>query len=159
MQRRAIEQLAKGEGNAVSVLGGIVVKGHPSLKANLALTAATGSTRSVDDPDFFRAFQQHGMPMIDFAEGTRGANANVLELTYIENAETLATTPLQIAINLPLAADETILPLTFDGEFVRLCGEAYKQDDGSTIVTVDDASSTAIVPFDTAAFSGLNSLT
>lgn len=126
-----------GSSDASLANGGIVVKGHPSLKANLALTAATGSTRSVDDPDFFRAFQQHGMPMIDFAEGTRGANANVLELTDIENAETLATTPLQIAINLPLAADETILPLTFDGEFVRLGGEAYKQDDGSTIVIVD----------------------
>ena len=128
---------AVGSADASLANGGIVVQGHPSLKANLALTAATSNTRSVGDPDFFRAFEQHGMPMIDFADGTRGANANVLELTDIENAETLATTPLFIAINLPLAADETILPLVFDGEFVRLGGDTYKQDDGSTIVSVD----------------------
>jgi hypothetical protein len=126
-----------GPADASLANGAITVKAHPALKANLALTAAASNTRSVGDPDFQRAFQQQGMALVDFADGTRGANANVLELTDIENAETLAETPLEIALNVPLDAGEAILPLVFDGEFVRLGGSAVRQDDGSTLISVD----------------------
>ena len=117
--------------------GAITIKAHPAITADAALTAAATNTRSASDPDFFRAFAGGGMAMIDFAAGTRGAEANVLELTGIKGAETLAAHPLEIVLNTPLAANETITVLTHDGEFVRLGGDVCKQDDGSTLIRVD----------------------
>ncbi|MBC7520913.1 MAG: caspase family protein [Sandarakinorhabdus sp.] len=141
MRFRTVRRLdVAGPTDAPLANGAITVKGHPSLKANLALTAAVSNTRSVGDPDFYRAFQQQGMAMVDFAAGTRDVSAgaaNILELTDIENAGSLAEQPLQITLKVPLAQGETILPLAFDGEFIRLGGDATRQEDGSTLISID----------------------
>ena len=117
--------------------GAITIKAHPAITADAALTTAAASTRSAGDPDFFRAFAGGEMAMIDFAAGTRGAGANVLELTGIEGAQTLAAHPLEIVVNLALADNETITVLTHDGEFVRMGGDSERQADGTTLIRVD----------------------
>ena len=117
--------------------GKIVVKGHPSIKANLSLSAAKSHARSAGEgADFYKAFERLGMEMLNFA-ATRGDNESVLELTDIENAAALKDDPLQIQMNVPLKENEAILPLVFDGQHVLLGGDPYKDDDGNTCISID----------------------
>jgi pimeloyl-ACP methyl ester carboxylesterase len=118
-------------------VGKIVVKGHPTVTANLALAAARTPTRgAAGGSDFYRALEQSGMEMLDFSS-TRGDNQSVLELTDIRNAESLREHPLEIEVDLPLAIDEAIIPLVFDGQHVLLGGETYKGDNGLTHISID----------------------
>jgi Caspase domain/Lecithin:cholesterol acyltransferase len=117
--------------------GKIVVKSHPSIKANLSLSAAKSRARSArDGSDFYQAFERQGMEMLNFS-GTRGDNESILELTDIQNAAALKDNPLEIQVNVPLNKDEAILPLVFDGQHVLLGGDPYKDDDGNTHISID----------------------
>jgi pimeloyl-ACP methyl ester carboxylesterase len=117
--------------------GKIVVKGHPSIKANLSLSAAKSHARAAGEgADFYKAFERHGLEMLNFA-GTRGDNESVLELTDIQNVAALKDDPLQIQVNVPLKEDEGIIPLVFDGEHVLLGGDPFKDDDGNTHISID----------------------
>jgi pimeloyl-ACP methyl ester carboxylesterase len=117
--------------------GKIVVKGHPSIKANLSLSAAKSRARSAGDgADFYQAFERQGMEMLNFA-ATRGDNESILELTGIQNAAALKDNPLEIQVNVLLKDDEAILPLVFDGQHVLLGGDPYKDDDGNTHISID----------------------
>jgi len=132
---RRLDQV--GAKDAALAKGKIVVKGHPSIKANLSLSAAKSPSRGVTGgPDFYQAFERQGMEMLNFA-GTRGDNESILELTDIQNAAALKDNPLEIQVNVPLKQDEGILPLVFDGQHVLLGGDAYKDDDGNTHISID----------------------
>lgn len=126
-----------GAKDAALAKGRIVVKGHPSVKANLSLSAAKSPARSVGAAtDFYKAFERQGMEMLNFA-GTRGDNESILELTDIQNAASLKDDPLQIQINVPLREDEAILPVVYDGQHVLLGGDTYKDADGNTQLSID----------------------
>ncbi len=117
----------------------IIVKGHPSVKANLSLAAAKGPERGVgQDFDFYKALEQRGIQMHNFAS-TRGGNESILELTDIdsESVKALATQPLEIDVNVPLEKNEAILPLVFDGQHVLLGGDTFKDEQGSTHISID----------------------
>ena len=132
---RQLDQV--GAKNASLAKGKIVVKAHPSVKANLSLSAAKSPTRGVSDgSDFYKAFERQGMEMLNFA-GTRGDNESVLELTGIENAAALKVNPLEIELNVALKDNEGILPLVFDGQHVLLGGDPYKDENGKTHITID----------------------
>lgn len=118
--------------------GKIVVKGHPSVKANLSLNAAKAATRGASQSfDFYKAFEDHGFQMLDFAAGTRGGSENILELTGIENAEALQENPLKVELNVPLQENEAVLPLVFDGQHVMLGGDTFKDEQGNTHISID----------------------
>ncbi len=123
--------------------GQITIKGHPSAKANLSISAAKTNSRSVDDnTGFYQFLEQHGLNLLDFAPATRdaenaGLGENILELTDIQNAEALAKNPLELELNTALAEDEYILPLVFDGEDILLAGEFEKDDRGFTHISID----------------------
>jgi len=126
-----------GKKDAALAKGKIVVKAHPSVKANLSLGAAKSRARSAGGgSDFYQAFERQGMEMLNFA-GTRGADESILELTDIQNAAALKDNPLEIQVNVPLQENEGILPLVFDGQHVLLGGDPYKDDEGNTHVSID----------------------
>jgi pimeloyl-ACP methyl ester carboxylesterase len=122
--------------------GKIVIKGHPGLTAKLSLSAAKVPTRGVGDgSDFYKAVEgrtREGgrLELLNFS-GTRGDSQSVLELTGIQNTASLKAHPLQIDVQMPLNEDEGILPFVFDGEHVLLGGDAYKDDNGHTQITID----------------------
>jgi pimeloyl-ACP methyl ester carboxylesterase len=76
------------------------------------------------------------MELLNFA-GTRGDNESILELTDIRNAASLQENPLEIQVNVPLKADEGILPIVHDGQHVLLGGDPYKDDEGNTHISID----------------------
>jgi len=118
--------------------GKIIIKSHPAVKANLSLSAAKAPSRSAGEgSDFYKAFERQGLEMLNFA-GTRGDNESILELTDIQNAEALAKEPLEIEVNVPLNADEGILPLVFDGQHVLLGGDAFKDEQGNTHISISE---------------------
>ncbi len=125
-----------GAQDARLAAGKIVIKGHPSLKANLSLSAARTSGRSAGGSDFYKAFERHGMQMLNFS-GTRGSDESVLELTDIRNAAALKENPLEIELKVPLKDDEGLLPVVFDGRHVLLGGDPYKDEDGNTHISID----------------------
>jgi pimeloyl-ACP methyl ester carboxylesterase len=132
---RRLDQV--GAKDSALAKGKIVVKGHPSIKANLSLSAAKSRARSAGDgSDFCQAFERQGMEMLNFS-ATRGDNESILELTDIQNAATLKDNPLEVQVNVPLKDDEGILPLVFDGQHVLLGGDPYKDDDGNTHISID----------------------
>ena len=114
----------------------ITIKGHPTLKAGISLSAASSPTRSAGTgTDIYKALERQGLEMLNFS-GTRGDNESVLELTDIENPEALEKTPLQIELDLNLSENEFVLPLAFDGEHILLTGDPSQDDDGKTLIRI-----------------------
>jgi len=127
-----------GATDASFAQGAIVVKGHASVTASVSLGAAAATGRAVGSsvPDFYRAFEQQGLSMVNFGR-SRGAGEQVLELTGISNADALRTDPLQIELNVPLEPDEVIIPIVFDGQHTLLGGDTFKDDNGTTHISID----------------------
>lgn len=138
-------QLAATGASDVSVAKGkIVIKGHPAVTANIALSAAAPPTRGLAAaPDFYRALAHQGLDLVNFAN-TRGDAENVLELTGITNGAALKDNPLHIELNVPLAENEAIVPLVFDGTHVLFGGDAYKDDAGKTQISISELPPAAV---------------
>jgi Caspase domain len=139
-QVRLVRQLGHvGAADAVVAQGKITVRRHSRVRAELTLGAArTNATRSLGPAlDFYQAIEARGLQMLDFAGGSRSdADQSVLTLTNLTGAEALADEPLEIVVDVPLAADEGLLPLVYDGQHVSLGGAASRQDDGSTLISI-----------------------
>ena len=115
----------------------ITIKGHPSLQANICLSTAKTATRGVGTgTDIHRALERQGMELLNFS-GTRGDDQSILELTDIQNPETLAEQPLEIELDVGLVDNEFILPLTFDGDHLLLTGEPWRDEQGQTHIRID----------------------
>ncbi|TWU10144.1 caspase family protein [Allorhodopirellula heiligendammensis] len=116
----------------------ITIKGHPSFQAGVSLLTPESKSRGVvAGAGFERALERQGMELLSFA-GTRGDSdtGNVLEFSDIQNPETLTRSPLEIELNVDLADDEFILPLTFDGEHILLTGDPTKCEGGRTQIRI-----------------------
>lgn len=114
----------------------ITIKGHPSLQAGISLSAAAPATRSIGgSSDIYRALERQGMELINFS-GTRGDSESILELTDIQNPETLADEPMKIELDIDLAEGEFILPPAFDGEHILLTGDPSQDDEGRTHISI-----------------------
>ncbi|MEO8070669.1 MAG: hypothetical protein ABI652_04660, partial [Acidobacteriota bacterium] len=121
----------------------IVVKRHPSFTASLALAPAASPSRGVGDAsDFYKALERHRvsdrrvLELYNFGN-IRGGNDSVLELTDMQNTAALQSQPLEIEVRVPLAEDEALLPMVFDGEHVMLGGDTYKDEHGHTHISID----------------------
>ena len=117
--------------------GSIVVKGHPSITANLSIGDKESATRGMGAGSVFHlALEERGLSLVNFAS-TRGGDSSVLELTDIRNAAGLTNEPLQIELKVPLGENEAIVPLVYDGQHVLLGGASETGADGITRVSID----------------------
>jgi hypothetical protein len=109
---KLVRQLDRVTTKDTTLAGGkVTIKGHPSLQAGISLSAAKTATRGVGAGlDIYRALERQDMQLLNFA-GTRGDDESILELTDIQNPETLEKDPLEIELDVELAAGEFILPL------------------------------------------------
>lgn len=121
----------------------ITVKGHPSLKANVCLTPVESGTRSAgNELGFFRALEQAGLSQLNLSSA-RGETISALEITNIENHQSLADHPLEIVLDSKLTEEEVLLPLAFDGTHLVVVGEAEKDEAGSTTLRIDSIPETS----------------
>jgi len=125
---KTIRQLTHAGEEDVRLAGGqIIIKGHPSLKANLCLTGSPTHTRSLEHDTIDKVLSREGFTALRFAstrgKGTRAEGAGILELSDISHAETLKENPLEILLDTPLKEHEYLLPLTFDGDHFLMVGD------------------------------------
>lgn len=126
------------ESNVDIAGGAIQIAGHPSMKANVSMTALPMGGRGVgNDSGFIESLETGGMSLVNFSNA-RDEAMSVLELSEIQNSESLAAQPLEIEINTPLEANESITPLVFDGEHILLAGDSWKDDNGKVHIRIDE---------------------
>ena len=133
---RRLDQVGPKE--AVLAGGLIKIEPHPSVTANLTLAPAPDIARDVGGgSDFVRALELRGLSLVDLA-GTRGEGPQAaLELTDISNAGDLESAPLHLRIESPTGDDEAIAPLLYDGQHVLLAGDSWRDEAGTTHVSID----------------------
>lgn len=134
----SIQEGAIGKTPTTLANGKLVIKGHDSFRAKVALSSAGNSTRDINSVA--------SMPQIlgwdnllSFGAGTRDLSTespNTLEISELENDADLANNPLVIELDHALKEDEFILPLTFDGEDFIPVGEAQANAAGKVDITI-----------------------
>lgn len=137
---RTVRQLNEVGKTPVSLVGGKVkIGGHSKIKAKVSLTASKTGTRAAGGHDIAHALERQGFELAILSSGTRatGDGASVLEITDIQAEAALADEPLRVELEIPLAENEHILPVVFDGEHFLLGAEAYKDGDGVTHLSID----------------------
>lgn len=143
---KLVHEGAVAGGQDVSLAdGAVTLRAHPKVSARASMTAAPAGSRAAGRGTAFTNLLTGIGPgpgsfeLLDLGGGrSRGEGAaNVLELTDIANAEGLEEQPLEIVLDTPLADNECILPLAFDGRHIFLGGAPSKLDDGKTQVLVD----------------------
>jgi len=130
------------EGTSASLAPNVVLSGHSGLKAVVRLSSAVTASRDadlpplpplppwlVDDPSVVRPFQ--------FSTGRGGeAGLSALELDDVTHESAATVTPdapLIVRVQAPLAENEYVVPLAFDGEFFLPLGWGQSSADGVDI--------------------------
>ncbi len=124
----------------ISLGSGVSLQSHPSLKANARLTSVSQSTRDLGShllPPILQG--RAGVQPFSFTS-SRGTDPGLsaLELTEVEDASVVTPLdPLKLIVDLPLTANEQILPLSYDGEFYLPLGSARSTSDGKTEIILE----------------------
>jgi pimeloyl-ACP methyl ester carboxylesterase len=118
---------------SVELLNGLVsVQPHPSLQAKVTLTTVSQTTRDIgnlitppalwDEEGIIESFQ---------FTTSRGSDPGLsgLELFEVNEIDSVTKdTPLTVTVNQTLAADEYLLPISYDGEFFLPLGYGIPQE-------------------------------
>ena len=120
---------------------GSAVYAHSELRAKARLTTLTQSTRDLGNhmlPPILR--EEHpGIESFDFTS-SRGTDPGLsaLELTEVENPSAVTPeNPLKVIVDRPLACDEQLLPISYDGEFFLPLGRARSTPEGKTEILLE----------------------
>jgi pimeloyl-ACP methyl ester carboxylesterase len=117
----------------------IKIHAHPAFRAELGTGSVSAGSRNIEPLSVITELARiTGADLISFGPPTRGASqVNMLELTGIQNEASLVENPLQLDIAANLG-DETLLPLTFDGEHILPIGEVERLDNGDARVRISN---------------------
>jgi len=124
----------------LSLGSGVSLQSHPSLKANARLTTVSQSTRDLGNhllPPMLQG--RSGIEPFSFTS-SRGNDPGLsaLELTEVGDASVVTPLdPLKLLVDLPIGANEQILPLSYDGEFFLPLGSARSTSDGKTEIILE----------------------
>lgn len=125
--------------NAVPIGNGkIVIKGHDTFKAQVALSAAGNATRDLNSAaPLPQIFGWENLLALDTpSRDLTTATPDTLEIISPENEASLRDNPLQIELDVQLKEGEYILPLTFDGEDFIPIGEARSGSNGKVEISI-----------------------
>ena len=109
------------------------VQSHPSLEAKVTLTTVSQTTRDIGNPLAPPAlWDEAGVIESWQFTSSRGSDPGLsaVELFDVNNFQAVTkNAPLTLLVNQTLAADEYILPISYDGEFFLPLGYGVKQKD------------------------------
>ena len=138
---RPLESVTVPQGNESRSLGvGVTVQPHPSFQAQARLTTVKQATRDLAShtiPPILA--EDHNLVQPFQFTTSRGSNSglNVLELTEVQNPETVSKEqPLKLIVDTPLAENEQLLPIAYDGEFYLPLGWGKNIADGKTEINL-----------------------
>lgn len=129
-----------GKKNITLLNNKITVKGHTKFKADLSFgIASKEATRSVMPWSRLQQKLVHGgAELFHLGEKNRSVqSSNIIELSNLENANALKENPLELTVQQKLTDAETLIPVTFDGEFIIPVGTSEKQADGSIDIKIN----------------------
>ena len=121
----------------------VVIQPHSQFKAIAQLTASAGPTapatrslsRTTSTPTLTPTLIEQTQPLITSSRRGTASELGTLELSEIENAESVTPKcPLKLLVNTPIAADETVLPLAYDGEFFVPLGYGHSKGEQTEVV-------------------------
>ena len=130
-----------GKGDITLLNDKIKIKKHASFEADLSLgTASQKATRSITPWNTLQQrLTQNGVGLLNLAGNTRSVSGgNIIELSNLENPESLKDNPLELNVQQSLADAETLIPVTLnkDGLIIPI-GTSEKQADGSIDIKID----------------------
>ncbi len=129
-----------GESEPTTIQTGVQLQSHSSFKGKFELLPLPANSRNansnllpsifINAPNWFQQF--------DF-NTTRGGNPpfSIIEIADVKNHESITPeNPLKIVVDKPLASNEHLLPISYDGEFFLPLGTA-KTVRGKTEITLE----------------------
>lgn len=126
-----------------SLLGGFIkIKSHPFFKAGLGIASSNSGSRNIESMSIISEMADFsGVELLNFGSNSRDISSmNMLELTDMTNEESLITDPLKIEIAANLKQDvdkeESLLALTYDGEFLLPIGFSETLAKGNALVSI-----------------------
>ncbi len=117
----------------------IKILGHETLSADVNFLQVNRGSRNIESMSIFdKLATSEGATLFQFGDNTRSTygTPNLLEINNIKGNADLEKNPLQIAIDADLNDNETLLPLTFDGEHILLVGDTEVDENGQALVSI-----------------------
>ena len=128
---RDAKQLQAGKGVEL-VNNSLEVKAHPRLRANVTLTTVSQTTRAIGNLTVPPALRDKAGVIEPFQFTTsRGSDPGLsaVELLEVNDVDSVTKDePLIMMVNQTLAADEYLLPYSYDGEFCLPLGYGVNQE-------------------------------
>lgn len=120
---------------------GVKLQAHPSLKANVRLTTTPQVSRDLGNnilPPILREDPQVTQPFQFTTSRGTDPGLTVLELNDVTNHEVVTPdAPLKLLVDAPLADNEYLLPIGYDGEFFLPVGRGQITNDGKTEIILE----------------------
>jgi len=117
----------------------IKILGHETLSADVHLLQVNSGSRNIEAMSIFDDLAtSEGATLFQFGDNTRSTFGmpNLLGINNIQGDADLENKPLQIAIDANLKNNETLLPLTFDGDHILLVGDTEIDKNGQALVSI-----------------------
>jgi len=128
-------------GRSAMLAGGVTIEGHPTFRASARLTTVSLSTHDLEGvslPRILRDDPAVSRPLALFTSRGTDPGVSVLELTdMVQPASVTPDSPLRVTVPVPLAANENVLPLAYDGEFFLPLGRVVGRSADSTEIALD----------------------
>ncbi|MBW4597311.1 MAG: caspase family protein [Brasilonema angustatum HA4187-MV1] len=120
---------------------GIKLQPHKSLVANARLTTTPQVSRDLGNkivPPILRENSEVNQPFLFTNSRGTDPGLSVLELTDVEDHKVVTPDePLKLLVDIPLADNEYLLPIGYDGEFYLPLGRATTTQDGKTEISLE----------------------
>jgi pimeloyl-ACP methyl ester carboxylesterase len=121
----------------------IKIHPHPSFRAGVAISSVSTGSRGLEPMAVVAELaRRNGLKLLPFGGTTRDiAPINMLELSDLQNEDSLAGQPLQIEIAAQLQEsaqhEDLLLPLTFDGEYLIPVGYVQRLENGNALISIE----------------------
>lgn len=116
----------------------VVIQAHPQLRAIAKLTphlSPTAASRSTDRPALSPTLLEQTQPLTLTARRGDNSELGALELSEVEQAESVTpSSPLTLLVDAPLASNEAVLPVAYDGEFFIPLGYGHAKGEQTEVV-------------------------
>ncbi|MEZ4900072.1 MAG: caspase family protein [Saprospiraceae bacterium] len=113
--------------------GQLVIEAHPHMKGKVGLSSVSSGMRSQDPVQYFSQLNRPGFELQSLSQTRSSASQQVLEITDIPPGIQLDEEPLMIRWQSPIADNEMLLPIAFDGQHFTITGQGVPEGDGVNI--------------------------
>lgn len=125
-----------GSAHDVSVSdGSLVIKAHPAVSGNLSIGHVEHNSRASGGDQVFASLQSRHTNLVNFNTSRSAIAQNIVEIRDLRIADPsiLETQPLEIMLPVTSTPDEMVVPIAYDGEYLRVIGESVPGTNGTTV--------------------------